>query len=636
MLQRIAGPTLVIAFYAASACAGGSGAAGSTQVAAGGTTTSRLSDLATPPATRRLKPAIDWINEEVRPSPDGRYVSMTDWSTGDLALKDLKTDSTIHLTRKGSWETTSDFAETSIVSPDGKSIAYGWYSDSTLSFDIRSMSLAGPDSGKTRVIYAAQPFGFAAAQAWTPDGRNVLGVIQRRDRTTHISIIPALGGTPRRLKSFDWRYPNNLSVSPDGRWVAYDFPPEEKNGDRDVYLLALDGSSESVISGEKGDDFAVGWSRDGSRFLYGSEKGGTPAVWAVAITNGKPVGSHMLVRSDMWRMVPLGSTRTGRLLYGVNTGVRDVFTAVLDPNTGEIASRPAAINGPSNINPFAIAWSPDGQHIAQVVLRGGASTYGPADIVVRSIDRGEVRRLSPPMSRVSAVYWPTEGPSLIVRGADLKGQSGIFAVNLETAKMTTIAESPAASFGRALSIAPGGRVGYFVRDDSTFRKADITRLDLATGAMQVLHTVERPQWVNGVAISPDGRHLGIGIRGGMYGRGIIALLPVTGGAPREIHRFRGSESVNMATSFAWSRGGSELIVGVVDSSDSFNSRVQLKAVPVSGGSVRSLGVPVARIHALRVSPDGRRVAYTINHLSTELWAMDEPVFDSKAVVAARR
>lgn len=634
MLPRPNTLTIGLAISAAmSACARAPGVAGSAENAAVSATASRMSDLPAAPATRRLYSANEWVNDEIRPSPDGRYVSMTDWTTGNLALRDLTTDATVDLSHKGSWDASNDFAETSVISPDGKSIAYGWYSDSTSQLDVKVMSLAGPDSGRTRVIYHGSRLAWAAAQAWTPDSKNVLAVIQPGDRTTHIAVVPVSGGTAKRLKSFDWRYPNDFSVSPDGRWLAYDFPPDDKSGDRDVFLLALDGSGESVISRENGDDFVVGWTRDGSRLLYGSERGGTPGVWALPVASGKAAGLPVLVRSDMWRMVPLGVTKTGRVVYQVNTGTRDVFIAAFDPRTGDVASRPAAMNSPSNINPSALSWSPDGQHMAYVVPRSrGTGVYGPSDIIIRSIEQGEMRRLSPQMSRITGLEWPPNGSGLVVRGVDTKGQYGIFAVDLETAKMRTIAESPIPGIGQGLTLAPGGKMAYFVGRDSSFHKSQITRLDLGTGAMQVLYSVEAPQFVGGMAASPDGRQLGIAVRGGVYPNGIIALLPVTGGTPREIYRFGESER---GTSFTWSSEGRELILGVAQTSDRNHSKVDLRALSVSDGTLRSLHIPPARISAVRISPDGRRIAYTVNELSAELWTMEEPAFDSKKAVADR-
>jgi hypothetical protein len=53
-------------------------------------------------------------------SPDGRYLSFTDWETGNLAIRDLETGTNRRLTNKGSWLDSSEYAEYSTLSPDGK------------------------------------------------------------------------------------------------------------------------------------------------------------------------------------------------------------------------------------------------------------------------------------------------------------------------------------------------------------------------------------------------------------------------------------------------------------------------------------------------------------------------------------
>jgi Tol biopolymer transport system component len=631
MFYRPSRLVFLVVVTAILGCAGSNAAVERTGAGEGSKRLSRMSDLAVTPATRRLHPPTDWINSEIRPSPDGRYVSMTDWTTGDLALHDLAKDSTLRLTGKGSWDQSSDFAETSVISPDGKSIAYGWYVDSTLGFDIMVMPLSGADSGKARKIYRAGPMTFTGVQAWTPDGKNIVAVVE--DTTLQIVTVPANAGPPVRLKTFTTGYPNNFSVSPDARWLAYDVQSDEAIGDRDVHLLALDGSSESVVSSEKGDDFVLGWTRDGTRLLYGSERGGTAGVWAVAITGGKPVGTPELVRSDMARMYPLGGTNGGRIIYGVNTGTSDLFLATMNPTTGELITRPAPLNSPIGTHATAFAWSTDGKQLASVVARSAAG--GPSDIVIRSIDRGEVRRLSPRMRRILYLYWGSDGASLIVRGTQMKGKWGIYSVDLKTARMKTIAQSSEPGFGRSFSLSRDGKTGYFVSADSAFKKFSVTSIDLATHARKVMYTIDAPLAINGMAISPDGTQLGIAIRGGEYGNGIVALLPVTGGIPREIFRFSSSESIGSGF-FAWSGQGKDLLFGVRQTSDSSGKRIDVRALSVSDGRLRSLGIPPARITGIRLSSDNRRLAFFVSDPASELWTMDEPVFSTSRTVEGRR
>ena len=57
------------------------------------------------------------------PSPDGRYISEIDWSTGNLAVTDLVTGEMEQVTQHPYDE---GFAYGSVFSPDGKQLAYRW------------------------------------------------------------------------------------------------------------------------------------------------------------------------------------------------------------------------------------------------------------------------------------------------------------------------------------------------------------------------------------------------------------------------------------------------------------------------------------------------------------------------------
>ena len=43
-------------------------------------------------------------------SPDGRYLSVVDWTTGDMAIRELDTGNMRRLTNKGSWAQSQEFA----------------------------------------------------------------------------------------------------------------------------------------------------------------------------------------------------------------------------------------------------------------------------------------------------------------------------------------------------------------------------------------------------------------------------------------------------------------------------------------------------------------------------------------------
>lgn len=63
-------------------------------------------------------------------SPDGRFLAFTDWRTGDLALRDLESGENRRLTDKGTWLESQQFAQFAKLSPDGRQVAYSWFTES--------------------------------------------------------------------------------------------------------------------------------------------------------------------------------------------------------------------------------------------------------------------------------------------------------------------------------------------------------------------------------------------------------------------------------------------------------------------------------------------------------------------------
>jgi Tol biopolymer transport system component len=102
-------------------------------------------------------------------------------------------------------------------------------------------------------------------------------------------------------------------------------------------------------------------------------------------------------------------------------------------------------DGAFNASPRSVAFSPDDQHVAYIVSRGtGTNPYVPSDIVIRSVERGgEMRRLSPDLSRITRVFWLPDGRSLLVRGADQKGRAGLYKVALESGAVTPVYQTSA-------------------------------------------------------------------------------------------------------------------------------------------------------------------------------------------------
>ena len=164
---------------------------------------------------RRLweSPSADYFGG---PSPDGRYLTYIDFDTGNLAVHDVVTGQQRLLTQqpRGS----SGVAGYSAISPDGQQVAYGWVvREKSRRGELR---LVGLDTREPRVLYQNEEVTWVHPNAWTPDGKQILALFRRKDRTLQIVLVSVADGSVRVLKSLGWNYPFNVDLSPDGRHIV--------------------------------------------------------------------------------------------------------------------------------------------------------------------------------------------------------------------------------------------------------------------------------------------------------------------------------------------------------------------------------------------------------------------------------
>jgi Tol biopolymer transport system component len=363
------------------------------------------------------------------PSPDGRFLSFVDASTGNLAVRDTATAAIRILTKA----TGGEFAYFSSISPDSKRIAYAWFNSDRF-YELRVIGIDGTDD---TVLHRNEEAGFVQPCAWSPDGRYILTLLFRRDNISQIALVPLDGGPPRILKSLNWMYPKRMDFSPDGKHVIYDAFARGGSGQRDIYMLAADGSKETVVVQHKADDLFPLWSPDGKWIYFASDRSGAMALWRQAAHGGEAT----LVQSNIGRFLPMGITRAGLLYFGVRDGDTDIYAArITDGNPARIPTRFPSRNA-------APAWSPDGSSIA-FLSRRGTENYGQDSrvITIRNITSGEERDLQSPMAHIERVRWSPDGKSFLVSGSDGKGRSGLFIADATTGKLAPVATNPEATF----------------------------------------------------------------------------------------------------------------------------------------------------------------------------------------------
>lgn len=587
--------------------------------------------------TRRIlaDPAVDWI---VSPTPDGRRIARTDWITGDLAVRDLETGEDRRLTEQPE-PYAEGFALFPRYSPDGSRIVYGWWNaERPWEWELRVVEAGG---GEPRVL--VEGVRYIQPDAWSPDGRTIAAVLALEDATHQIVLVDAEDGTRRSLKSLDWRAPHGLAFSPDGRWLAYDFPPEEDDPQRDIYVLAATGGEERAVVQDPSDDRMLGWAPTG-HLLFHSHRMGTPGAWLLAMEEGRAQAGPELVKPDLWRAAPVGFTADGTYFYGVQTDSREVHTAALDPETGRVAGSPSPAGPRGLVSTERPRWSPDGRYLAYRIQRGplAAGAVGTRFLAVRSLDTGEVRELppDPEVRYLLGFRWTPDGSSLIVRAQARSGRNGLYRTDPLTGRMERLFDERDAD----VSLGPfdlhpdGRRVVYrksrrledgrgedrlILRDLTEGTERTLIALPPATGSGPQLRHPE---------ISPEGRRLAyLEWRPGDDNR--VMLMPLAGGEPRAV--FQG----DVSRLGGWTGDGRSLLIVVSSETpegqeEVVSERSVVRLDPETGRS-EPLGVTMDGIQSLHLHPDGRRLAFTAGANTFELWAMEGFLPETMEATAAR-
>lgn len=190
-------------------------------------------------------------------SPDGgrlAYVSSAEGRGPELYARWMDTGQTALL---------SNLAEAPGAvawSPDGEWIAF-----TALVKDEPEPMVAAP--ARPEGAEWAPPVTVIEELAYRADGRGYL-----EQGHTHVFVIPAEGGTPRRLTSGDYHHGGALAWSPDGRSIVFS---ANRNEDwrlrrRDTDLWSVDALSGEMrrLTTRDGPDFAPAFSPDGSRLAY--------------------------------------------------------------------------------------------------------------------------------------------------------------------------------------------------------------------------------------------------------------------------------------------------------------------------------------------------------------------------------
>jgi len=223
------------------------------------------------------------------PSPDGRYISYTDWNTGNLAVYEIATKKKRPLTGNKTWN--ESFPLYSRWSPDGKRVAYDW-TDKSGKGELRIVRL---DGSEPRVLLDSRPG--VIVSDWSPDGKYILALIFTEEDGCLVSLVSVADGSISTIKKREWRE-GNMRFSPDGKYIAFNFQ-SEKGFDSDIYIFSIKEKTEAPLIENPANDFFLGWISNGKYLLFASDRTGTFDAWVLPIFDGKPQGEPQIVQRNI-------------------------------------------------------------------------------------------------------------------------------------------------------------------------------------------------------------------------------------------------------------------------------------------------------------------------------------------------
>ena len=546
------------------------------------------------------------------PSPDGRLISYVDWETGngELAIMEIATGEKHSLIQNNPGDESWYFVNHSIFSPDGKKLAYTRWKDNNM-VDFNIINVDG--SGK-RVLLSDREIYYFEPSGWTPDGKYILGVLTKKDRTNHAAFVSVSDGNIRIIKEYGQNEPGELSLSSDGRWIAHDIPQNKEPGKHDIFFLSVDGNREVPLVKHPADDRLLGWALNGKWILFSSDRSGTWDAWVIPVKDGKPNGDPMLVKRDFGQVkelgiVPMGFTQDDSFYYGVRMWSEDVYVAALDINKAELLAPPKkailSFEG-SNNNPV---WSPDGKYLAYISRR---KPEGLKVICIHTLETADEYELYPELEDFGGLSWLPDGKSLLVVGRNNDDQGGVFKVDSRTGELSLVMTHESRHHCTRLS--PDGKKLFFAADsweEKTFR---IISYNLETKQEKELY--RSSYQIFRMDLSPDGKWLAFRD----YADNTIKVISTEGGEANVLLELESGVGINCVT---WSHDGKYILISkMVEKGGGKVGRCELWGIPANGREPVKYGMTVDGLIGLSVHPDGKLIAFVSWRASSAVWVME--------------
>ena len=139
------------------------------------------------------------------------------------------------------------FEQVPSLSPDGSQVAFSWNGPGQDNYDIY-IKLVGPGEPVQLTRNPAPD----DTPAWSPNGDRIAFLRRTSESTAELIVMPALRGAEERIATISPGYSrnrpfNNLSWTPDGKWLAFG-GALSTDGARGIWLIAADGGEKRRLT----------------------------------------------------------------------------------------------------------------------------------------------------------------------------------------------------------------------------------------------------------------------------------------------------------------------------------------------------------------------------------------------------
>ena len=528
----------------------------------------------------------DAENLSGRVSADGRYLTYFDWKACDFALRDLVAGTSRPLTNRKFCGGTS-----SVLSPDGKRVAYG----ERLSSSESELWVAGADMAGAKELMKGMGLDYIVPEAWSPDGKWIAASAVFRGKPGGDDKLVLVSPDSGQVRTFETAgaWPENVSFSPDGRWLAYSTGGDNGSVEKVLIRSAEGENSAAAVVAENAK--MMGWAGP-ARVLFSRDQDGKRELFVLPVKGAAAAGTPraMNLSADVGKQ-PAGMTASGALVYKIPNYRSEARVVEAEKGT-VVQTWPATPSVGWKLGPGATHFSGDGKRLLMVT---------PANAIsIRELPSGEGRVVTPQVKSFKAMRWAHDDRSLLVLGESRDGRTGVMRVNDVSGAAEMLLEVPQDTWG--FTISRDGKTIFFGTPKKTQAR------NLATGESRVLW--EYPEIGNyDLRVSRNGKRLAI--RGGRY----LTVVDLTTWQTKEIYRSP-ANSGQLVWALDWSADDRKLVTTVRVTADA-SGKMETWIFSPDGGAPEKRDWLDNRT-SLSISPDGKWVAQTQGTGRAQVWTLE--------------